>query len=74
MLQIVQMTVQRKGNELTQGIRLAILVRDCEHTHHLVPLLPQAAVHLLAEQALTNDCQFELILVVVLSREQTQAH
>lgn len=65
---------QREGNELTQGISLAILVRDGEHTHHLVPLLPQVAVHLLAEQALANDCQFELILVVALSRDQTQTH
>lgn len=74
-VQTVQMTwakERREGNELTQGISLAILVRDGEHTHHLVPLLPQVAVHLLAEQALANDCQFELILVVALSREQTQ--
>lgn len=41
--------------ELTQGIGLAILVRDGEDAHNFVTLLPQAAVHLLAEQALAND-------------------
>lgn len=43
------------GVELTQGIGLAILVRDGEDAHNFVTLLPQAAVHLLAEQALAND-------------------
>ncbi len=43
-----------EGNELTQGVGLAILVGDCEHPHHLVTLLPQVAVHLLAKQALAN--------------------
>lgn len=45
---------QRGWRELTQGIGLAILVRDGEDAHDFVTLLPQAAVHLLAEQALAN--------------------
>lgn len=40
---------------LTQGVSLAILIRHCEHTHHLVAILAKAAVHLLAKQALAND-------------------
>lgn len=45
---------QRGGRELTQGVGLAVLVRDSEDTHYSVALLPQAAVHLLAKQALAN--------------------
>lgn len=43
------------NRKLTQGVSLAILVRDREHTHHLVPLLPQVAVDLLTKQALANN-------------------
>lgn len=46
---------QRGVGELTQGVGLAILVRDSEDPHYFVALLPQAAVHLLAEQALADD-------------------
>lgn len=45
---------QRGRHELTQGVGLAVLVGDSEDTHYSVALLPQAAVHLLAEQALAN--------------------
>lgn len=54
---------------LTQWVSLAVLVGHCEHAHHLVAILPQAAVHLLAKQALANDGQTQLVLVVMLERE-----
>lgn len=41
---------------LTQGICFPILVWDGEHTHHLMALLPQLAVNLLAKQALADYC------------------
>lgn len=43
-------------SSLTQGICFPILVWDGEHTHHLMTLLPQLAVNLLAKQALPDYC------------------
>lgn len=43
-----------KQSSLTEGVGLAIFVRDSKHTHHSVTLLPQAAVDLLAKLALTD--------------------
>lgn len=54
---------------LTQRVSFSILVRDSEDTHHFVTLLPQVGVHLLAKEALANDGEFELILVIMLEHE-----
>lgn len=52
----IQTEILEEENELTQGVGLAILVRNGEHAHHSVSLLPQTAVYLLAKQALANYC------------------
>lgn len=57
---------------LTQRVGLAVLVGHGEHAHHLVALLPQAAVDLLAEHALADDGQLQLVLVVMLPGRQDQ--
>lgn len=54
---------------LTQRVGFSIDVGDGEDAHHPVTLLPQAAVHLLAEQTAANYGQFELILVIWLEGE-----
>lgn len=64
---------QTGGCGLTQGVGLAVLVRDREDTHDFVALPPQAAVHLLAEHALANDGQLQLVLVVLLGSKHTCA-
>lgn len=45
---------------LTEGVRLPILVGHSEHAHHFMALLPQAAVDLLAEQALSDHCDLHV--------------
>jgi len=65
------MCLEKVGG-LTQGVGLAVLVGHREHANHLVTLLPQVAVHLLAEQALADYSQLQLLLVVILEENKTQ--
>lgn len=51
---------------LTQGVRLAVLIRNCEYAHHFMALLAEVCVHFLSKQALANQGQLQLILVVSL--------
>lgn len=54
---------------LTQRVCLAIFIGDSEHAHDLMALLPEAGVHFLSKQALTNQRQPQLILVASLCGE-----
>lgn len=54
---------------LTQRVSLPIFIRDSEHAHYLVTLLPQAGVYFLSKQALPNQRQSQLILVASLCAE-----
>lgn len=51
---------------LTQRVRFAIFIRHSKYAHYLVTLLPEAGVHFLSKQALTNQRQSQLILVASL--------
>lgn len=51
-----QTEILKEEDGLTQGVDLAILVRNGENTNHSVSLLPQTAVYLLAKHALANYC------------------
>lgn len=49
---------------LTQGVRLAVFIRNCENANHFMALLAEVCVHFLSKQALANQGQLQLILVV----------